>query len=148
VATSNPISTLGLGSHAVTAAYSGTASYLPSSGSLSQVVRLAVRVVSPSAGARIPSGSVVPIAFQLTDASGNPIPHLAALLLLASGRVKVSASGAQTLPSTITAYDPFTSRFFYLWPTSRRNKGPVTITITITYPGAPTQQVQIPITLT
>ncbi len=148
VATSNPSSTLGLGSHAVTAAYSGTASFLPSSGSLSQVVRLAVRVVSPSAGARIPSGSLVPIAFQLTDANGNPIPHLAALLLLASGRVKVSASGAQTLPSTITAYDPFSSRFFYLWPTSRRNKGPVTITITITYPGAPTQQVPISITLT
>lgn len=147
VATSNPVSTLGLGAHPVTAAYSGNASYLPSSGSLSQVVWLAVRVVSPTAGSRIPAGSIVPIAFQLTDANGKPISHLAAILLLASGRVKVSASGAQSFPSTITAYDPTTSRFFLPWPTSRRNKGPVTISITVTYPGAPTQLVPIPITL-
>jgi predicted extracellular nuclease len=148
VATSGPVTTLGLGSHAVTAAYSGTASYLASSGSLTQVVRLGVRVVSPAAGSRFKAGSVVPIAFQLTGASGTPIPHLAALLLLASGRVKVSASGAQTLPPTITAYDPFTSRFFLLWPTNRRPSGQVTVTVTITYPGAPAQQVPIPITLT
>jgi predicted extracellular nuclease len=147
-AVSDWVSTLGLGSHAVTAAFSGNDSYLASSGSMSQVVWLAVTAITPKTGSKIPAGSVVPITFQLTDASGRPISHLAALLLLASGRVNVSASGAQSLPSTGALYDPFTSRFFVPWPTVRRAKGQVTITITVTYPGAPTQQVPVVITLT
>jgi hypothetical protein len=148
VATSAATSTLGLGSHAVTATYSGTESYVGSSGSLTQVVRLDVRVISPSAGTRFRAGSVVPVAFQLTDSSGRPISHLAAVLLLASGRVSVSAGGAQTLPALPPLYDPFTSRFVLPLPTTRHRTGPVTITITVTYPGAPAQQVTVPITLT
>jgi hypothetical protein len=104
-------------------------------------------VVSPAAGARVRAGSVVPIAFQLTDANGTPIPHLASVLLLVNGRVTVQASGAQSLPSLRPVYDPFSSSFVLPWPTFPRRTGPVTITITITYPNAPTQQVTIPITL-
>jgi predicted extracellular nuclease len=147
VATSAATSTLGLGSHSVTATYSGTESYLGSSASLLQVVWLDVRVVSPAAGSRIHGGSVVPVAFQLTDSAGRPISHLAAVLLLACGRVSVSATGAQTLPALPPLYDPFTSRFLLPVPTARHRTGPVTITITVTYPGAPTQQVAVPITL-
>jgi predicted extracellular nuclease len=148
VATSNATTTLGLGGHSVTASFSGTDSYLPSAGSLTQVVWLGVRVISPAAGSSAKAGSVVPISFQLTDAAGHPIPHLAAILLLASGRVTVSASGAQSLPALIPAYNPIDSTFFLPWPTAKRRTGPVTITIAITYPNAPTQQIAIPITLT
>ncbi|MFL6140241.1 MAG: ExeM/NucH family extracellular endonuclease [Labedaea sp.] len=147
-ATSGPLSALGLGSHQVSVAYSGGPSHLASGATMSQVVWLGVTVVSPTPGARPRSGTIVPIAFQLTDAGGQPISHLAALLLLASGRVTVSATGAQTLPPFPAAYDPFTSRFVLPWPTARRPAGPVTVTVTVTYPGAPTQQVSIPITLT
>ncbi|HET9143266.1 MAG TPA: ExeM/NucH family extracellular endonuclease [Actinophytocola sp.] len=148
VATSGPLSTLNLGAHAVTATYSGTESFQGSSGSLTQLVVLGVRVLSPSDGARIRAGSVVPVTFQLTDAAGKPISHLAAVLLVLCGRVSVSAGGAQALPALPPLYDPLTGRFALLWPTARHRTGPVTITITITYPGAPAQQVTVPITLT
>jgi predicted extracellular nuclease len=147
-ATSSPLSTLGLGSHQVAASYSGDGSFVASSGSLTQLVQFGVKVLSPAAGAKIPAGSVVPVTFQLTDAAGHPIPHLTALLMVACGRVNVSASGAQSLPSIPALYDPITSKFLVLWPTAKRTTGPVTITISISYDGAPTQQVTVPITLT
>lgn len=147
VATSDPVSTLSLGTHAVTASYSGNDSYLPSNASLSQVVWLGVRVLSPTAGSTVKAGSVVPIRFQLTDAAGRPIPHLAAVLLLVNGRIKVSASGAQTLAPTTPLYNPFDGSFVLPWPTAKKRPGQVTVTITVTYPNAPTQQVPIPITL-
>lgn len=148
VATSSSVSTLGLGSHAVTASFSGTDSYLPSNASLSQTVWLGVRVLSPTAGSSVKAGSLVPITFQLTDAAGRPIPHLAAILLLVNGRVTVSASGAQSLPALTPVYNPFDSSFLLPWLTAKRRTGAVTISITITYPGAPTQVVAVPITLT
>ena len=72
VATSPATSTLSLGSHAVTAAYSGNGSYQPSSGALTQLVRVGIKVLLPTAGARFPGRSIIPIAFQLTDANGKP----------------------------------------------------------------------------
>jgi endonuclease/exonuclease/phosphatase family metal-dependent hydrolase len=147
-ATSTPISTLGLGSHAVTATYSGTPSYLPSTGSLTQVVYLGVKVLSPTAGSHPRAGSLVNVSFQLTDAAGTPISHLAAILLLASGRVTISATGAQTLPAVFPLYNPLNSSFLFPWLTTRNRTGAETITIAITYLGAPTQRVTIPITLT
>ncbi|WP_432890039.1 ExeM/NucH family extracellular endonuclease [Kribbella sp. CA-245084] len=148
VATSAAVSTLGVGAHAVSASFSGTASYQPSSGSLSQLVRYGVRVLSPTPGSSVKAGTLVPIRFQLVDAAGHPIPDLTALLLLVNGRVKVSAAGAQSLPSTIPAYNPIDNTFLLPWKTAKRNPGQVTITITITYPNAPTQAVTLPITLT
>jgi hypothetical protein len=147
-ATSPAVSSLGTGSHSVTAAYTGNDSYLPSGGSLTQVVWLGVRVISPASGARIPGGSIVPITFQLTDAGGHPIPHLAALFLLASGRVTVSATGAQSLPASTPIYDPINSRFVFPWLTARRHPGSVSVNVTITYPNAPTQVVSVPVTIT
>jgi predicted extracellular nuclease len=147
VATSDPVSSLGLGSHAVSAAYSGSGSYLASSGSLTQIVYLGVRVLSPTAGNSYRAGSIVPVNFQLTDAAGTPIPHLAALFLLVSGRVTVSATGAQSLPAITPLYDPFTSSFLLPWPTAKRRTGAVTVTIGITYPDAPQQRVDVPIRL-
>jgi predicted extracellular nuclease len=146
-ATSGPISTLGLGSHQVSASYSGSSSFLASAGSLTQIVQFGVKVVSPTPGSKIPAGSVVPVAFQLTDATGKPIPHLTALLMLACGRVEVSAGGAQSLPSVTPLYDPISSRFFLFWPTAKRRTGPVTIAITVKYDGGLTQRVEVPITL-
>jgi predicted extracellular nuclease len=147
VATSNPISTLGVGAHAVTASFSGTASYQPSTGSLSQLVRYGVRVLSPTPGSSAKAGSVVPVRFQLVDAAGHPIPDLTALVLLVNGRVTVSAGGAQSLPQTIPLYNPLDHTFFLLWKTANRQPGAVTVSITVSYPKAPTQVTTVPITL-
>ena len=57
----------------MTAAYSGNGSYQPSSGALTQLVRVGIKVLLPTAGARFPGRSIIPIAFQLTDAKGKPI---------------------------------------------------------------------------
>jgi hypothetical protein len=133
----------------VTADYSGNGNFQPSSGSLSQLVRVGVKVLLPTAGARFPARSIVPIAFQLTDAKGKPISDLSALQLLAAGRVTVSASGAQSLAASRPLYDPiFTHAALYLWRTAQRPAGAVTISISVTYPQAPTQVVTIPFVLT
>jgi len=149
IATSPSTSTLSLGSHAVTADYSGSASYLPSNGALTQLVRVGIKVLYPTAGARFPGKTIIPIAFQLTDANGKPIPDSTALQLFAAQRVTVSASGAQTLAASRPVYDPyFTHAALFAWRTDKRPTGAVTISISVTYPGAPTQVVTIPIVLT
>jgi predicted extracellular nuclease len=149
VATSPSTSTLSLGSHAVTADYSGSESYLPSSGSFTQLVRVGITVLLPTAGARFPARSIVPIAFQLTDATGKPISDIGALQLFAAQRVTVSASGVQSLAASRPLYDPIlTHAALFLWRTAPRPTGAVTISISVTYPNAPTQVVMIPIVLT
>ena len=46
-------------------------------------------------------------------------------------------------------YDPiFTHAALYAWKTAKRPTGAVTISISVTYPQAPTQVVTIPIVLT
>ena len=148
VATSPATSTLSLGTHAVSAEYSGSASYLPSSGSLTQLVRVGIRVLSPTAGARFPGRVTIPIAFQLTDVNGNPIPDSSASQLIAANRVTVSVSGAQSLAPTVPVYDPNTDAASYRWKPASRPNGAVTISISVTYPQASTQVVTIPIVLT
>ncbi len=149
VATSPSTSTLTLGSHAVTADYSGTGDHRPSSGALTQLVRVDIKVLFPTAGARFPGRFIIPIAFQLTDAKGHPISDGSALQLFAARRVTIAASGAQSLAASRPVYDPiFTHTALFAWKTAQRPTGPVTISISVTYPGAPTQVVTIPIVLT
>ena len=109
-------------------------------------------MVSPAANAQIRAGSLVPVAFQLVNAAGNPIPIGESLLLTLSGRLTVGASGAQSLPPTRVLYDPFSRTFVLPWFTTPRvlggHTGAVTITISVAYPDLSTQQVTIPITLT
>ena len=139
VAASPATSTLSLGSHAVTAAYSGSDSYEPSSGALTQLVRVGIKALLPTAGARFPGRSIIPIVFQLTDAKGKPISDLTALQLVATDRVMISASGAQSLAASRPLYEPFlTNAFVFAWKTAPRPTGAVTISISITYPQAPT----------
>ncbi|WP_239123308.1 ExeM/NucH family extracellular endonuclease [Rhizocola hellebori] len=152
VAVSSPHSTLKPGAHQVTASYLGGTSYLPSQGSMTQAVRYGIRAVSPTSGAQIRAGSLVPIAFQLVDIDGNPIPLGESLLLTLSGRLSVAASGAQSLPPTRVLFDPFSRTFVLPWFTVPRllggHTGQVTITISVAYRDLPTQQLTIPITLT
>ena len=109
----------------MSADYSGSESSLPSSGSLTQLVRVGVKVLLPTASARIP-GRIVPIAFQLTDVNGRPIPDSDAQELIAAHRVTVSASGAQSLAPSRPVYDPFfTNAAFYAWKTAPRPNGAV-----------------------
>ena len=133
----------------MTANYSGNGSFLPSSGSLTQVVRVGIKVLFPSAGARFPGRSIIPITFQLTDAKGKPISDIGALQLLAAQRVTVSVSGAQSLAAARPVYDPlFTNAFVYLWKTSQRPTGAVTISIAVASPQTPPQVSTINIVLT
>jgi predicted extracellular nuclease len=147
-ATSASVSTLWLGAHQVTAAYSGSASFTGSSGTAVHSVKLGVKVLSPVAGSTVAGGSTVPIAFQLTDAGGEPIPKLVSALLLASGHVKVSAAGAQSFGSTPPVFDVNGNRFVLPWKTVKKRPGAATISITISFPNAPTQVTTIPITIT
>ncbi|WP_253841975.1 ExeM/NucH family extracellular endonuclease [Actinokineospora globicatena] len=145
VAVSAPVAGLTIGQHQVRADYSGTASYGASSGTVTHLVQIGVKILSPGATAR--AGDVVPIRFQLVDANGTPIPPLASALLMLSGRITVSADGVQQLRSTPPLYDPFSDSFVVLWKTAKRPTGTTTITVSITYPDAPTQRVPVRLTL-
>ncbi|WP_027346658.1 ExeM/NucH family extracellular endonuclease [Hamadaea tsunoensis] len=146
-ATSPAVSTLGVGAHTVTATYSGESAFAGSSATTTQIIRYAIKMITPVAGAKFAAGLPVPVAFQLTDAAGKPIPLLDAAALLLTGRVKVSAAGAQTLGSTTPLYEPVSKTFILAWLTSRRPAGAATVSVTVTYPGAPNQVVTVPITL-
>jgi hypothetical protein len=151
-ATSGPITTLTPGAHKVVASYGGSGSFEASQGTFTQLVRYGLKVLKPASGARFAAGSIVPVAFQLTDAAGAPIPLGESILLTLSGRLTVSASGAQSLPPIPVLYDPFARTFNTAWFTVPKRlggrTGAVTITVSVAYPDAPTQQVTVPITLT
>ncbi|GLZ39725.1 hypothetical protein Acsp05_33490 [Actinokineospora sp. NBRC 105648] len=147
VATSQSIATLALGGHQVQAAYSGDTSSAPSTGTATHLVRLGVRVLSPVDGSRAAAGSLVTIRFQLVDANGTPLPKLASALLFLSGRVTVSAEGAQTLGSVTPLYDPTSDSFVFPWKTAKKPTGQVTVSVSITYPDAPVQKVPVKLTL-
>jgi hypothetical protein len=145
-ATSSPAPALSTGAHQVGASYSGSAAFLAGDASLTQLVRYAITVLSPANGARAPAGTIVPIRFQVTDANGRPIP-LWESLALTLRPLRVSVSGAQSLRSNPVIYNPFGREFVLPWLTARRPAGPVTVTISITYPDAPTQRVTTTFTL-
>ncbi|WP_344139024.1 ExeM/NucH family extracellular endonuclease [Luedemannella flava] len=135
------------GTHTVTAAYSGSAALLASSATaVTQFVRYAVTITSPAAGASVRAGTTVPIRVTLADASGTPIPWVEGLVVGLT-RVKVSASGAQTLPAVTPLYDPISRSYLVPWPTTRRPTGTVTIAVDVAYPGAATQRVTTTLTL-
>ncbi|CRK55993.1 Alkaline phosphatase [Alloactinosynnema sp. L-07] len=146
-AVSQPVVAVTLGGHQVTAVYSGSASFTASTGTLNQVVHVGIKILSPTAGGSYSAGANVPIRFQLTSASGQPLPALASALLLASGRLTVAGSGAQSFPATRPSFDPYTNTFTLVWNTARRPAGQVTATVSVTYPDAPTQSVPVRFTL-
>jgi hypothetical protein len=59
--------------------------------------------------------------------------------------VKVSASGSVSVPPLTPLYDPFSGKFFLPLPTIPRHTGPATLKVTVTYPGAPSQEVTVQI---
>ena len=60
----------------------------------------------------------------------------------------ISVSGTQSLAPTRPAYDPNTDTASYRWKPAAHPNGAVTISISVTYPQAPTQVVTISIVLT
>ncbi|WP_436496200.1 ExeM/NucH family extracellular endonuclease [Actinokineospora sp. HUAS TT18] len=146
-AVSPPVVAVTLGAHQVTAAYSGSPSFTASTGSLTQYVQVGIKILSPTANGSYPAGSKIPVRFQLTSASGQPLPALASALLLASGRVTVSGSGVQSFPATRPSFDPYTNTFSLVWDTAKRPVGQVTATVSVSYPNAPTQSVPVKFTL-
>ncbi|GAA2977402.1 hypothetical protein LV75_003909 [Actinokineospora diospyrosa] len=144
-ATSQPVANLTIGQHQVRADYSGSASFAASAATSTHQVQLGVKFLAPTGPVR--AGDLVPVRFQLTDANGTPIPQLASALLLLSGRVSVSIDGVQQLRATTPLYDPFSDSFVLLWKTAKRPTGQSTITVSITYPDAPTQRTPLRVTL-
>ncbi|PPK68428.1 ExeM/NucH family extracellular endonuclease [Actinokineospora auranticolor] len=136
-----------VGAHQVRAAYSGDASFTASTVTANHVVYVGVKVLSPADGGRVQAGDLVPVRFRLVDANGTPIPPLASVLVFLSGRVTVSADGAQTLRPTYPVYDPFTDSFVVLWNTAKRPTGQVTVTVSVSYPDVPVQTVPVKVTL-
>ena len=81
--------------------------------------------------------------------TATPIPDSSAQQLFAANRVTISASGAPALAPARPVYDPIlTDAALFSWKPAPRPNGAVTISISVTYPQAPTQVVTIPIVLT
>jgi hypothetical protein len=141
VATSPATTFLTPGASTVTAVYAGGANDLAASGTYSQVVRFAIRIVAPTAGASFRAGANVPVQFQLRDAVGT-VPDLVSAAYLLTCRTTVSAAGAQTLaPRCATSYDTRTKVFAATWSTNRRGgTGEVTLTVGVAYPGVAARQ--------
>lgn len=63
-------------------------------------------------------------------------------------RVTVSASGAQTQPRTCAADVGLLDVFAAAWRTAPKRPGVLTVSVSITYPGAPTQTVAVTLLVT
>jgi probable HAF family extracellular repeat protein len=82
-------------------------------------------------------GSTVRIAIAVLDSVGVRIPDARAVLLSAAPcRVKVSASGAQTLASTCMKYERTRNEFYFDWKLDSIGTGAATIDVRVNY-GAP-----------
>ena len=142
-AVSAPTTGLTPGAHTVTATYSGDIDDAGSTATITEYVEYAVRVLLPTGPAR--AGDPLVLAFQLTDANGHAITDAQAKAL--GCRVTVAGSGAQSLPGRCATYVGGLRLFGTIWLTSKAQKGPETVVITITYPGAPAQLVTVPVGL-
>jgi hypothetical protein len=136
----------------VEARYSGDGAVAASSGRLTQRVEYGLPApASPAEGSTATAGSSVPVRFQLTDASGRPLPDAAAALLVLPGslcQVKVTVSGAQSLAPTCVRYDAARDQFSYDWRTSRTGTGAVRLTVQVAVTGGPAQTRAVNLTLT
>jgi probable HAF family extracellular repeat protein len=83
-------------------------------------------------------GSTVRVAFAVLDAKSVRIPDGRATLLIAQPgcRVRVSATGAQTLPSTCMKYNATTNEFWFDWKLAGTGTGTATIESRVNY-GSP-----------
>jgi predicted extracellular nuclease len=146
VAVSAATAQLSAAGHQVSAAYSGSSAHLASSASLTEVVRYRITVLAPASGARVSAGSLVTVVFRITDADGNPLPLIDAALLVLRP-ITVSGSGVQALGPVLAIYDPLSKVYVAVLATSRRPTGAETVTVSLPYSGAPTQQVTTSVSL-
>lgn len=131
------------GVRTVTAGYSGDVAFTGSTATpLRQLVEYVVQIVSPTPGQQIPAGSTVNTSFRLTDVNGTPILDNQARKLIggSSCQVKVSAAGAQSFLPTCATYSSQANLFTVSKKTRGNTTGPVTLTITVTYPKSQVQQ--------
>jgi hypothetical protein len=96
-ATSSMISTLAVGSHAITAVYSGTATLSGFTGILTQWVTYQIKALYVQTG-RNTSGATVPITVQLLDATGKNLSSSKIVLTLSSPALSPNPTpGAQPI---------------------------------------------------
>jgi hypothetical protein len=110
-ATSGSISTIAVGSHAITAVYSGAANFSGSTGTLAQQVAFQIKALYDQSGVNS-SGASVPIKVQLQDAKGTN---------LSSSKIVLTLSTSALAPSPSPGAQP--SGTFTFMPTS--DKGPM-----------------------
>ena len=85
-------------------------------------------------GLKLNAGSTTPIKVALADSRGTRIPDGEAAAVAAAHRIKVSASGAQTLAPQDMTYSAATDQFQYDWHLGKPT-GAETVSVTVSYPG-------------
>ena len=90
-------SSLAVGTHNITAQYSGDSNFLPSSGSLTQTVEYGLCLLYDQTMA-VHSGAVIPIKLELCDVNGNDLSN-SSIIVHATGVVLVSTNTPGTLES-------------------------------------------------
>ena len=108
-----------------------------SSQTIAYVVQYRIRFGSPPPGSKWRKGQTVPVTFGLRDANGVRISDAQAAGLVASCKVRFSATGAQIVTPKCVRYDSRNHWFSVGWRVGRTT-GRATITVTVSYPGTAT----------
>ena len=88
----------------------------------------------PGATATRKAGTALPVKAALASATGVRLDDIGAAALVANCRVKVSVSGAQSLPAVCMMYDATLDEFVHSWKLGP-GTGPATIEVSVSYPG-------------
>jgi hypothetical protein len=125
-------SSLPIGSHTISAGYSGDGNFVMSTGTLSQYVDYHFSGFLPPLNSLLAFGAnrTVPIKFQLTDYSGNFVTSLSAV----SSLQVLNSQGANVLTntgSTALRYDPASNQFVANWQTKGLPVGSYSVTLAL-----------------
>jgi hypothetical protein len=90
---------------------------------------------SPVPGSKWLAGQTVPVKVALGDVNGARLPDAQATALAGACRVRFVASGAQSLSAQCLRYDATHDQFVFSWKLGKQPPGPVTISVTVSYPG-------------
>jgi hypothetical protein len=114
-------SALAVGSHTVTAMFSGGSASFASSGSMVQFVDYAFSGFLPPLNLNIGAGRTIPVKFRLTDANGNTITNMAAVTSLQIQALDASGhpTGAPFAPTPAggTSLGNDGSQYVFNWQT-------------------------------
>jgi len=131
----DPVDTSTVGSHTASCSASDLAGNSASANATYTVWYVLSGFASPSSGSKWKAGQTVPVKLVLRDAAGVRISDATAAALVASCRVRFSATGVQTLAASCMKYDAATDQFLFNWKLGKSPLGAETITATVSYGG-------------